>query len=75
MEQIIRNDTEESHIIKSETQEQTANAHQLSSDMDANLVELVTNDTGPPGYKCKVCQVFYPRKWHMKLHIIIHTGE
>jgi len=74
MDQIITDNTEEA-LIKSETNIQAAYSKQLSSDLDTNLVELVPNNTGPPGYKCKVCQVFYPRKWHMKLHIRIHTGE
>ena len=74
MDQIITDNTDEAQI-KSETQNQTQNSEQLSSDLDANLVDIVPNATGPSGYKCKVCQVFYPRKWHMKLHIRIHTGE
>ena len=43
--------------------------------LDKTLVDIVPNATGPPGYKCKECDVFYPRKWHMKLHIRTHTGE
>ena len=43
--------------------------------LDSTLVDVVENATGPNGYKCKVCNVFYPKKWHMKLHIRIHTGE
>ena len=75
MDEIITDYIEESQLINSENENQTAITSQLSSDLDANLVELVPNDTGPSGYKCKVCQVFNPRKWHMKLHIRIHTGE
>ena len=74
MDKIITDHIEEAQIIKSETENQTA-ITQLPSDLDSNLVELVPNDTGPSGYKCKVCQVFYSRKCHMKLHIRIHTGE
>ena len=43
--------------------------------LDETLVEIVPNLTGPTGYRCKNCDVFYPRKWHMKLHIRTHTGE
>merc|ERR1712096_41625 len=43
--------------------------------LDETLVEIVPNLTGPIGYRCKECNVFYPRKWSMKLHIRIHTGE
>ena len=75
MDQTICDNTEETQLIKSETQNQTAISQQLCGDLDANLVDIVPNDTGPLGYKCKVCQVFYPRKWHMKLHIRIHTGN
>eukprot|EP00092_Neocalanus_flemingeri_P100860 GFUD01128865.1.p1 GENE.GFUD01128865.1~~GFUD01128865.1.p1 ORF type:complete len:106 (+),score=21.01 GFUD01128865.1:282-599(+) len=43
--------------------------------LDETLVEIVPNAEGPSGYKCKACNIFYPRKWHMKLHIRTHTGE
>ena len=44
-------------------------------DMDNALVETIPNVTGgPPGYKCRKCDVFFP-KWQMVLHIRSHTGE
>ena len=47
MDQIIADNTDEAQI-KSETQNQTQNSEQLSSDLDANLVDIVPNATGPP---------------------------
>ena len=52
------------HVVGRETYE-----------LDNTLVDVVQNDTGPNGYRCKKCNVFYPKKWYMKLHIRIHTGE
>ena len=40
-------------------------------DMDDALVETIQNVTG---YKCRKCDVFFP-KWQMVLHIRSHTGE
>ena len=58
-----------------DSQNQITHDLQQSGDLDGSLVEIVPNPTGGDGYKCRVCEVFYPRKWHMKLHIRTHTGE
>jgi len=58
-----------------DSQNQITHDMQQSGDLDGSLVEIVPNPTGGDGYKCRVCEVFYPRKWHMKLHIRTHTGE
>ena len=47
MDKIIFDNTEVAQI-KSETQNQTANSEQLTSNLDANLVDIVPNATGPP---------------------------
>eukprot|EP00092_Neocalanus_flemingeri_P028492 GFUD01030942.1.p1 GENE.GFUD01030942.1~~GFUD01030942.1.p1 ORF type:complete len:580 (+),score=110.07 GFUD01030942.1:75-1814(+) len=44
-------------------------------DLDSKLVETIQNSTGPDGYKCKECNLFYPKKYDMKVHIRTHTGE
>ena len=62
--------------VKSENNEsQSSKTISVDNSLNLNLVEIVPNETGAPGYRCKVCQVFYPRKSHMILHVRIHTGE
>ena len=41
---------------------------------DEFIVVVPTKD-GPNGFKCKLCDVFYPKKWYLKLHIRTHTNE
>ena len=44
-------------------------------ELDETLVEIIPNVTGgPPGYKCRQCNVFFP-KYQMVLHLRSHTGE
>ena len=33
------------------------------------LIIVVPSKDGPNGFKCKLCDVFYPRKSYLKLHI------
>jgi len=69
------NDAEVGRKNDIESQSQVKNDLQQNGDLDSSLVDIVPNPTGGDGYKCRVCGVFYPRKWHMKLHIRTHTGE
>ena len=39
------------------------------------FIVIVPNKDGPNGFKCKLCDVFYPKKWYLKLHIRTHTNE
>ena len=39
------------------------------------LILVVPSKDGPNGFKCKLCDVFYPRKSYLKLHIRTHTNE
>jgi len=41
---------------------------------DEFIVVVPTKD-GPNGFKCKLCDIFYPKKWYLKLHIRTHTNE
>ena len=36
---------------------------------------IVPSKDGPNGFKCKLCEVFYPKKLYLKLHIRTHTNE
>ena len=72
METVLNDDEEEN---KGSQTSQSKLKDSINNSLDYDLVEIVPNETGAPGYKCKVCQVFYPRKSHMILHVRIHTGE